>query len=64
MIKNERLSEFALRLQYLVMVLLYGLVMCFLFVPSVPLLYLKSIINVIYIACKRKRQDYRYQNVR
>jgi len=59
-LKNDRLSEFALRLQYLIMILLYGFILCVMLVPSVPILYMKSIINIIFIAFTRKREDYKH----
>mmetsp|Transcript_12390 Transcript_12390/g.19309 ORF Transcript_12390/g.19309 Transcript_12390/m.19309 type:complete len:131 (+) Transcript_12390:4797-5189(+) len=59
-LRNPRISDFALKLQYTVMILLYLIVTCFLVIPMLPLLYLKSMFNAIHIAKTNKREDYRY----
>lgn len=53
--KSERLNDFILKIQYSIMMLMYGVLGCALFVPIFPLLYLKSIANAIYISMNNKR---------
>mmetsp|Transcript_12406 Transcript_12406/g.19390 ORF Transcript_12406/g.19390 Transcript_12406/m.19390 type:complete len:168 (-) Transcript_12406:968-1471(-) len=62
-IRSSRASDFALKIQYMVMVLLYGIVICVFVVPTIPILYVKCLINTIYIGFTRKREDYKGQNI-
>mmetsp|Transcript_11804 Transcript_11804/g.18141 ORF Transcript_11804/g.18141 Transcript_11804/m.18141 type:complete len:135 (+) Transcript_11804:1243-1647(+) len=63
MIRSPRLSEFALKIQYSVMLFLYC--MCILvFIPlSVVLLYFKGIVNAFHIFFNKVREDYKGQRV-
>lgn len=56
--KSERLNDFILKLQYTLMILLYCLIGFVIAVPLLPFLYIKSIMNAVYIAINNKRQDY------
>jgi hypothetical protein len=60
--KSERLNDFILKIQYSIMMLMYGILGCIMFVPVYPLLYLKSLANAIYISMNNKRENYRGEN--
>ena len=45
------------------MMLMYCVLACILSVPVLPLLYLKSIANAIYIAMNNKRENFKGENV-
>ncbi len=57
--RNARVSDFVLKLQYVLMVLIYLGVMCVLIVPLIPLLYLKIIVNATYVSFNNNREDYK-----
>ena len=61
--KSERLSDFILKIQYALMILFYCGIAVVLSVPILPLLYMKSIFNAIYILMNNKRQEYKGQNI-
>jgi len=61
--KSERLNDFVLKLQYTALMLMYCLIGFVFSLPLLPLIYLKSITNAIYIALNNKRQDYKGQNL-
>lgn len=60
--KSERLSDFILKLQYSIMMLLFCLIGLLFAFPIIPLLYCKSVINAIFISMNNKRQSYKGQN--
>ena len=53
--KSERLNDFILKLQYALMIVLYCIIAVIISVPLLPLIYLKAIMNSIYIALNNKR---------
>lgn len=56
--KSERLNDFILKIQYATMMMMYCFLGFFVAIPLVPLLYLKIIVNSIFILMNNKRQDY------
>lgn len=60
--KSERLNDFILKIQYTLMMMMYSMLGCILFIPIMPLLFLKSISNAIYISMNNKRELYRGEN--
>ena len=63
LLRSSRLSEFALKVQYSLMLALYCLILLLLVPVAVVLLYLKMIINSINICFNKIREDYRGQNI-
>ena len=63
MLRSKRASEFLLKLQYLVMILMYCSIAIIMVIPSIPILYFKILINSIFIMLNNRREDYRGQNV-
>jgi hypothetical protein len=61
--KSERLNDFILKMQYAVMILMYCLLGFTISIPLIPLLYLKLIMNAIFIQFNNKRQDYKGQHL-
>lgn len=61
--KSERLNEFILKIQYGIMILMYCFLAVAVSVPIYPLMYVKCVINSIYIAVNNKRQEYKGQNI-
>jgi len=61
--RNKRVSDFALKSQYIVMICMYMAVVLMLIIPMLPILYLKSIVNNAYVSWTNSRQDYKYQNI-
>ena len=61
--KSERLNDFILKIQYALMILMYCLIAVVVAVPLLPLLYVKSIMNAIYILLNNKREAYKGQNL-
>jgi hypothetical protein len=47
--KSERLNDFILKMQYALMILMYCLLGFMISIPLIPLLYLKLIMNAIFI---------------
>jgi hypothetical protein len=45
------------------MMLMYCVLACILLIPIVPMLYIKSVVNGIYISMMSKRQRYKGQNM-
>lgn len=60
--KSERLNDFILKLQYALMILLYCFMAIIIAVPLLPILYIKAIMNAIFISINNKRVAYRGQN--
>lgn len=63
LMKSDKLSEFALKLQYFLMLGIYLALSFFLLIPLVFLLYLKSVANSVFIMVNFEREDYPKQNV-
>lgn len=61
--KSERLNDFILKIQYTIMMLMYAFLACIIFVPILPMLYVKSVANAIYIMLHNKREKYKGQNI-
>ena len=57
--KSERLNDFILKIQYAVMIVLYCLLGSIIAVPIIPMLYMKLVMNSIFIQLNNKRQDYK-----
>jgi hypothetical protein len=60
--KSERLNDFILKIQYTLMMLMYSMLGCLLFVPVMPLLFVKSLCNAIFISMNNKRERYKGEN--
>jgi hypothetical protein len=56
--RNPRISDFALKLQYSIMMFLYILIAILITLPMLPMVYLKQITNSIYIYVIGKREEY------
>jgi len=56
---NPRFSEFALKIQYSLMMFLYCIFVLVAIVPAALALYLKAVINSVYLSLFRIREDYR-----
>ena len=53
--KSERLNDFILKIQYVLMIIMYCILACFISVPIIPILYCKSVGNSIFILMNNKR---------
>jgi hypothetical protein len=60
--KSERLNDFILKIQYTLMMLMYSMLGCLLFVPVMPLLFVKSLCNAIFISMNNKREQFKGEN--
>ena len=60
---SERLNDFILKMQYALMILMYCFLGTIISLPIIPLLYMKLIMNAIYIFFYNKREDYRGQHI-
>lgn len=58
-LRSPRASDFLLKIQYVIMMLLYCAIACIMVVPASPILYIKTIANSIFIAATNKRQNYK-----
>lgn len=63
MLRSKRASEFILKIQYLVMILMYCLIAIIMVIPSIPILYFKILINSIFIMMNNRREEYKGQNI-
>ena len=61
--KSERLNDFILKIQYALMILMYCLLGFIISIPIIPMLYMKLIMNAIFIFFNNKRQDYKGQHL-
>jgi len=61
--KSERLNDFILKIQYAAMIVMYCLLGTIISIPIIPLLYLKLIMNAVFIQFNNKRVEYKGQNV-
>mmetsp|Transcript_30399 Transcript_30399/g.46560 ORF Transcript_30399/g.46560 Transcript_30399/m.46560 type:complete len:196 (+) Transcript_30399:977-1564(+) len=59
MARSKRLSDFALKIQYAIMMMIYCVLSLVLVLPATLLLYVKSVLNGVYIWFTRHREDYR-----
>ena len=61
--RSARASDTILKLQYVIMMLMYCTLACTFIIPIIPILYMKVIVNAVFIASNNKRQEYKGQNV-
>lgn len=61
--RSERLSELILKIQYAFMVALYVSIALAISIPLLPLLYIKSIANALFVTRVNKREDFKGQNM-
>lgn len=59
LLRSAKASDFVLKIQYMIMMLLYCILACVMVVPATPILYIMTIANSIFIAATNKRQTYR-----
>ena len=57
--RSARVSDFLLKIQYVIMMLMYCGIASTFIVPMAPFLYLKILSNSIFILFNNKRQDYK-----
>jgi len=62
-LRNARISDFVLKIQYLFMMVMYITLMLVLVIPMLPLLYFKILVNASYVSFNSQREDYKYQNL-
>ena len=63
MVKSERLNDFILKMQYVILVIFYCVIAVVLSAPIFPLLYFKAVLNSIFILMNNKREVYKGQNI-
>jgi len=61
--KSERLNDSVLKIQYFILITFYCLLGLILAIPVIPLLYLKAIVNSVYILFNNKREQFKGQNI-
>lgn len=61
--RSARASDFLLKLQYGLMMVMYCILAGIIIVPFSPILYMKVVANGIFIAVTNRRQEYRGQNI-
>lgn len=61
--RSARASDFLLKLQYGLMMVMYCILAGLIIVPFSPILYMKVVANAIFIAMTNRRQEYGGQNV-
>jgi hypothetical protein len=59
MVKSERLNDFILKMQYVILVIFYCVIAVVLSAPIFPLLYFKAVLNSIFILMNNKREVYK-----
>ena len=62
-IRNPRASDFLLKGQYIIMMIIYSFMAGIVIIPATPVIYIKSISNAIFIALSNQPQEYQGQNV-
>jgi hypothetical protein len=63
MLRSKRVSDFLLKFQYTLMVLIYAFIAMVIIVPLTPILFFKIIVNSVYILMTNKREKYKGENV-
>ena len=58
-LRSARASDFLLKLQYVIMMIMYCILASFIIIPITPLLYIKILTNSFFIAMNNKREDYK-----
>jgi len=61
--RSKRASDILLKLQYVIMILLYCCLACIMIVPASPILLVKNYTNAIFIAMTNKRENYKGENI-
>lgn len=61
--RNQRASDFLLKIQYILMIIMYLLIAMVLIFPMSPFLYIKIVLNSVYILFNRSSQQYKGENV-
>lgn len=61
--RSTRISDFLLKIQYGIMMIIYSSTALLLIFPLAPVLYCKILINSFYIQFNSTRQEYRFQNL-
>ena len=62
-VRSQRISDFLLKVQYTMMVIIYAFVSLLYFVVAYPFMYIKIVINSFYIALTNTREKYRGENL-
>jgi len=62
-LRSKRASDILLKLQYVLMILLYCIIACIMVVPASPVLLLKVYTNAFYIMATNKREAYKGENI-
>ena len=62
-LKSQRASDFILKFQYVLMAVMYSLIAMVIIIPCTPLLYMKLLINSVFIVLNNKRENYKGENV-
>ena len=57
-LRNKRASDFLLKMQYVIMMIMYSVIAGAAIIPFTPILYIKSIANSLYIVVSQSREDY------
>lgn len=58
-LRSARASDFLLKMQYVIMIILYCGLAFLIIIPITPLLYFKMLTNSIFISFVNKREDYK-----
>lgn len=61
--RNQRASDFLLKIQYILMILMYLLIALLFILPMAPFLYIKIMMNSVYILFNRSNQAYKGENI-
>ena len=61
--QSEKISDLLLKIQYLLMIVIYIVLAGFLVILLSPVMYAKLVLNALYIAVKNKRIKYRGENL-
>lgn len=61
--RSQRASDFLLKIQYILMILMYLVLAFCMIAPMVPVLYCKIMVNSVYILFNRTNQEYRGENI-
>jgi len=63
MLRSKRASDILLKLQYVIMIVLYCILACIMVVPASPILLVKVYTNSVFIAATNKRENYKGENI-
>lgn len=62
-LRSKRASDILLKLQYVIMIVLYCIIACLMVIPASPILLIKVYTNAIFIAVTNKRELYKGENI-